>query len=153
MQKLTVIDGRFRWASMQLEYLCMMKFDEEIKQLLGKLPPKLEELYSDILEKSTHYLSEWSQRKRKSILMWILCAKTSLSTDELKAAISIRPGGRYECEEMTVESILGLCCNFVVYDAGLQIFRFAHLRSRIPGNPIGVLDGFMSCTGSRKVPD
>ena len=39
---------RFRLASMQLEALCSLKSDADIRDKLGQIPPKLEQLYFNI---------------------------------------------------------------------------------------------------------
>jgi len=41
---------RFRWASMQLQYLCSFELDNDIKSSLGRLPPDLNALYDELYE-------------------------------------------------------------------------------------------------------
>lgn len=121
-------DGMFRWASLQLEMLCKMRTDQDIRQRLGRMPPQLEQLYEEIYQKT---LNESQGEVGRSIisntLKWLLCAQRPMKSSEFCTAVvwKIVPA-----EELTKEKVLDLCHNFVVFDDNLDVFRFAHLSVR-----------------------
>lgn len=121
-------DGMFRWASLQLELLCTMKLDSDVRARLGRLPPKLEQLYLEIYEKNLlKYPGEVGQSIISNIMKWLLCAQRQMKCSEFCTAVvmTIVPA-----EELTKEHVLDLCHNFVEFDDGLDVFRFAHLSVR-----------------------
>ncbi|EEB87376.1 hypothetical protein MPER_15283, partial [Moniliophthora perniciosa FA553] len=44
-------DGMFLWVTLQLEVLCRLKLDEDVRDRLGRLPTKLADLYQEIYER------------------------------------------------------------------------------------------------------
>lgn len=123
------ISTRFRWASLQLEILCTPKLDADVRATLGRLPPKLEQLYLEIYEKQiSRYHGEAGRSIINNILKWLLHAQTRMSSSELCAAVAMNIA--VAPEDLTKEHILDLCHNFVVFDDGLDTFRFAHLSVR-----------------------
>ncbi|MCJ1248784.1 hypothetical protein MMC30_006003 [Trapelia coarctata] len=117
--------GMFRWASMQLQHLCSMKVDDDIRERLGRLPPDLETLYSEIYEGLRTGHGEAQHCITKNTLSWLLCAQEALKSSEFLAAVAITPKKSFG--QVSKDQILDMCCNFVVYDATLDVFRFAHL--------------------------
>lgn len=120
---------RFRWASLQLEVLCSLKLDADVRAMLGQLPPKLEQLYLEIYEKRIlSYQGEAGRSILSNALKWLLCAQRPMRSSEFCTAIAmnlnISPG------DLTKERVLDLSHNFVVFDDGLDTFRFAHLSVR-----------------------
>lgn len=121
-------DGMFRWAGLQLELLCTLKLDQDIKAKLGRIPPKLEQLYQEIYEKNLlKYASEVGQSVIKNIMKWLLCAQRPMKSSEFCTAVVLNTA---PTEELTKEHVLDLCHNFVVFDDSLDVFRFAHLSVR-----------------------
>lgn len=45
--------SRFRWVSIQLEYLCTLKTKHDIENRLGQLPPKLIDIYGELFRRRT----------------------------------------------------------------------------------------------------
>ena len=122
-------DGMFRWASLQLEVLSKMKTDADILARLGRLPPKLEQLYTEIYEGSLlSYPGEIGQMIFTSVMKWLLCAQRQLASSDFCTAIAVYVD--IPRDTLTKEHILDLCVNLVVYDSGLDVFRFAHLSVR-----------------------
>ena len=121
-------DGMFRWASLQLEMLCKMRTDQDVRQRLGRMPPKLEQLYEEIYQKT---LNESQGEVGRSIisntLKWLLCAQRPMKSSEFCTAVVWKS---VPAEELTKEKVLDLCHNFVVFDDSLDVFRFAHLSVR-----------------------
>ncbi len=121
-------DGMFRWASLQLDVLRTLKRDEDIRALLGRLPPKLEQLYLEVYNILISAPGDFSQSIIDNALKWLLCAQEELHSSEFLTAVAanldISDG------EIAIDNLLDLCNNFVVYDEGQDIFRFAYLSVR-----------------------
>ena len=121
-------DGMFRWVSLQLEMLCQMRTDQDVRQRLGRMPPKLEQLYEELYQKA---LNESQGEIGRSIisnaLKWLLCAQRPMKTSEFCTGVAWR---MVPAEELSKEKVLDLCHNFVVLDTSLDVFRFAHLSVR-----------------------
>ncbi|KFY32484.1 hypothetical protein V493_00153, partial [Pseudogymnoascus sp. VKM F-4281 (FW-2241)] len=121
-------NGMFRWASLQLQSLCEQKSDEAIRERIGRLPAKLEDLYMELYEKFNKYDAEADRQTTKMALSWLLCAQRTLKSTEFLAALSITLGRH--SSSLSKEAVLDMCCNLVVFDASLDTFRFAHLSVR-----------------------
>ena len=121
-------DGMFRWASLQLDVLRALKHDKDIQAQLGRLPPKLEQLYLEVYNTLISVQGEISRSIIDNALKWLLCAQeemhASVFLTAMAANLDISDG------DISVDSLLELCNNFVVYDSGLDVFRFAHLSVR-----------------------
>jgi hypothetical protein len=121
---------RFRWASMQLQHLCSFRMDADIRNVLGHLPPDLHTLYNDIYNMLVTAPGAREVMLFKNVLNWLLCARKMLNTDELLAIVSIDPRQRCAADSISRDLVLEICNNFVVFDAQLDTFRFAHLSVR-----------------------
>jgi len=119
---------RFRWASLQLEVLCTLKLDEDIRGRLGKLPPKLEQLYLEVYNELSSHEGDAGRTIIDSTLKWLLCSQRMLHTSEFLMAVAVNLDIAFE--GITIDHILDLCHNFVLYDEELDVFRFAHLSVR-----------------------
>ena len=118
---------RFRWASLQLEYLCTLTTAEAIRERLGRPPPKLTELYEDLYSRISNFQRD-DLRAATNTFKWLLCAKRPLKTSQFLAAIAANSTGSFA--GITKDSILNLCSNFVVLDTEQDVFRFPHLSVR-----------------------
>ena len=121
-------DGMFRWASLQLDVLRALKRDEDIRARLGKLPPKLEELYLEVYNNLISAQAEVGRSIIDNTLKWLLCAKEELYASEFLIAVAANLGTSEG--DISVDSLLDLCNNFVLYDEAQDVFRFAHLSVR-----------------------
>lgn len=119
---------RFRWASLQLELLCAQKLDEDVRSKLGRLPPKLEQLYVEAYDQLTSYSGDTGHCIIDNAFKWLLSARRTLNASEFLWAVAINLTVPFE--DVTRQTVLDLCYNFVLYDEGLDIFRFAHLSVR-----------------------
>ncbi|MCJ1360834.1 MAG: hypothetical protein MMC33_010843, partial [Icmadophila ericetorum] len=120
--------GMFRWVSLQIQNLCdaqRIKHEEELIQELGRLPKTLRELY-DIIFKRIQASGEKSQVIAERALKWLLCAQRPLKSLEFIAAVDLH--GQYPKKSSDI--LLDMCCNLVVLDVELDVFRFAHLSVR-----------------------
>jgi ankyrin repeat protein len=111
-----------------LQSLCDLKTDEAVRERVGRLPPDLEELYSELHKKLTKYPAKADRRIARNAFSWLLCAQRMLNSTEFLAAISISRTGR--STQVSKDQVLDICCNLVVFDATLDTFRFAHLSVR-----------------------
>lgn len=115
---------------MQLQYLCSFKFDDDIKESLGRLPPKLDTLYGDIYDVLSNTPGDRGAMVFKIVLRWLLCAQRRLNTEQFLAVVSADPSNKTHSNPITKEDVLDICNNFVIFDEQLGIFRFAHLSVR-----------------------
>ena len=121
-------DGMFRWASLQLEVLRALKRDEDVRAQLGRLPPKLEQLYLAVYNNLISAQGEVGRSIIDNALKWLICAKEELRSSDFLVAVA---ANLKTCDgDISVDGLLELCNNFVVYDEGLDVFRFAHLSVR-----------------------
>jgi hypothetical protein len=122
-----MIFTRFRWVDLQIQNLCdstRMKLQEDIEKELGKLPKTLKESYNAIYERiSGSGPVSWPVARRA--MDWLLCARRPLHTSEFVAAVSVDPEGK--CVRLSNKDLLNICCNMLVLDSELDVFRFAHL--------------------------
>lgn len=101
---------------------------DAIKERLGKLPPTLKELYEDVHENFIQYSSNIEQALTRNVLAWLLCSQQPLKSKDFIAMVSVTSSKFLT--DVSVDQILHLCCDFVVYDSELDVFRFAHLSVR-----------------------
>ena len=101
---------------------------DAINERLGRLPPTLAELYEEIHCKFYRYAARAERHIARHVLSWLLCSKRTLKSNEFLAMVSITPNTWLK--GVSRDLVLQLCCNFVIYDDELDIFRFAHLSVR-----------------------
>ena len=63
-----------------------------------------------------------------NVLKWLLCAQRTLRATEFLWAATVNVD--IALEDVTKDHVLDLCRNLVLYDEGLDVFRFAHLSVR-----------------------
>ncbi|KAL9079666.1 MAG: hypothetical protein Q9157_001442 [Trypethelium eluteriae] len=80
--------GMFLWAALQIESLCTMSTDGEIRDALVDLPSDLSETFSRILRKSKGLGAAYQRR----ILELVSVARRPLAIEELREALSVVPG-------------------------------------------------------------
>ena len=115
---------RFRWVSIQLDYLCTLRLPSFVAERLGRLPLKLVTSYNELcLRKSQHYEAE-EKAIIDAVYCWLLAARSNLKTTQFIGAISATVG---RDADISREVILDLCFNLVIIDKALDVFRFAHL--------------------------
>ncbi|KAF2194673.1 hypothetical protein K469DRAFT_686660 [Zopfia rhizophila CBS 207.26] len=122
--------GMFRWASMQLQYLCSFDLDADIKNSLGRLPPDLHTLYAELYEMLSTKPGEVQAIVFKNVFHWLLCAQRTLNTEEFLCAVSMNPQSGDNVSLASKDLVLKICNNFIVFDSQLDTFRFAHLSVR-----------------------
>ncbi|KAF7950816.1 uncharacterized protein EAE97_002368 [Botrytis byssoidea] len=128
----TLIDesqGMFRWVTLQMQQLCkQVRVKGDIDSVLRKLPKSLEEsyhlVYQDIMS-----MEEPSQKVAIRTLQVLLSTRRKLILDEMLAAVTVEIDTN-EVLISTVDELLDVCCNLIIFDKGEQILRFAHLSVR-----------------------
>ena len=105
-----------------------MKHDRDIHQNLGRLPPKLEQLYLELYNDLHICNGDVGRSIIDNTVKWLLCARKTLSAPELLWALAVSIDISYE--EILKDHVLDLCQNLVLYDDGLDTFRFSHLSVR-----------------------
>ncbi len=120
-------DGMFRWASLQLDVVRALKCDEDIRTKLGTLPPRLEQLYVEVYNNLISPQGDVGRSIIDNALKWLLCAQEELRASNFLVAVAANLGTD---RDLSKEKLLELCNNLVVYDDGLEVFRFAHLSVR-----------------------
>lgn len=110
---------------MQLEHLCDAVLDEDLREILGRLPLELSELYSELYDKMLARKGPASTAIIRNSLRWLLSSRSPLKSLEFRKAIS---GNTNIClDDISNDQILDLLHNFLVLDRELDVFRFAHL--------------------------
>ena len=97
-----------------------------VEKRLGKLPQDLWKIYHETYTERFDEYQEEEAAIAQSALRWLVCSQVPLNTETFLALASSST-----CQRPTVsisrDDLLDLCFNFVVHDAGLNVFRFSHL--------------------------
>jgi hypothetical protein len=100
--------GMFLWTNLQIQSLCSMNTDKDIRDALARPPQSLGQTYARILQKTA---SELGTLERCRILKLITAALRPLTIDELREALSILPGDTtWSSERLPNEMISTLAC-------------------------------------------
>ncbi|KAL8882710.1 MAG: hypothetical protein Q9192_007538, partial [Flavoplaca navasiana] len=121
-------NGMFLWAHLQIRNLCdpeRMIVASDVEDALQRLPTTLVALYSSILDRIDRIAPHGRLLATKT-LSWVLCARRPL--DPAIMAQMLQPSRSENL--LHAQDILGLCCNLVVLDNSLEVFRFAHASVR-----------------------
>ncbi|KAF4458312.1 hypothetical protein FALBO_14955 [Fusarium albosuccineum] len=119
---------RFRWVSLQLQALCQLTTDDAIGERLGRLPKTLADLYREILERIEELGADTDRQFAQSALSWLLCAREQLRSDVFLTAVSTTK--KQTAHAISKDQLLQLCCNLIVFDSTVDVFRFSHLSVR-----------------------
>lgn len=100
-----------------------------MEKRLGKLPQELGKIYE---EAYTERFSGYQDEEKALVhcaLRWLLCSQEPLKT---KTFLRLTSSSSYQeaIEDLSRDALLDLCFNFIVHDAELDVFRFAHLSVR-----------------------
>lgn len=121
-------EGRFRWVTCQMDYLCELTNDTARRKALNSLPPTLNATYERILRRvnqSSTDAQDLVQRTPK----WIVHCRTSLSIAALSEAVSINVGDTVlDRGAMPPEDEILRCCSSLVrrstVHSGLELAHF-----------------------------
>lgn len=116
---------RFIWTSRQIENLCQLKTETDIRDAMRTLPKDtLKELYeADFARISTS--GEHTRSYARHIFSILLSAQEALSPETIIQATA--KSLSHPQEELTLAKVFDICSNLVVPDSELNTLRFAHI--------------------------
>lgn len=120
---------RFQWTALQVRQLLKLRTENAIRDRLGRLPKDLKDAYDEIYEEIENLHSEDKQIAHRAF-QWVMCAKKPLGRKALLHAACQDPTStRYKepLDEVDENLIVDLCHNLLVFDTGLNHWRFSHL--------------------------
>lgn len=112
-------------VALQIESLCTMKTDEDIRHALEDLPKDLAETFTRILQRS----GESGQAYQQRVFQLVLAARRPLSTEELREALSVTPGDTVWNQSKLVNDIhstLACCGSLITVDEEESTVRVLH---------------------------
>lgn len=119
-------NGMFLWVYLQIECLCTMQTDEQIRLALKNLSKGLSQTYTRILQKSSRDFGVIYQRQ---ILDFVISAFRPLTTDELREALSVKSGDTKLMPERMANNIrttLACCGPLIMVDEEDHTVRLVH---------------------------
>lgn len=122
-----MFEFRFRWVSLQLQFLRTLKIPAAIRIRLGELPKDLRESYDETYKLRLMSDVEEQSSIAESAFKLLLSLRTPLGHRDFLHALSFCSADKVN---LSAEELLDLCCNFLVLDTELDVFRFAHLSVR-----------------------
>ncbi|KAF2260089.1 ankyrin [Lojkania enalia] len=117
--------GMFLWVVLQIQSLCAMKTDQDIRDALEDLPNDLSETYSRILRRSGQSARPYQSR----VLQLITVAIRPLTLEEIREALSVVPGDNIWNPSKFVNDIystLACCGCLLTIDEEEETIRFVH---------------------------
>ena len=117
---------RFRWVTLQLQFLRTLKIPAAIRKRLGELPKDLRETYDETYNLRIKHVEEQCSIVEISFKL-LLSLQTPLRHEEFLQALSFCGDDKID---LSAEELLDLSCGFLVLDTELDVFRFAHLSVR-----------------------
>ncbi|KAF4540742.1 uncharacterized protein LTHEOB_684 [Lasiodiplodia theobromae] len=121
--------GMFRWAELQLQYLCKLLTEEDIRQRLGALPKDLTGIYHDIYQRNMSELRDTDpqyETDAKKIFHLMLSSYQPWGPVDMANMLEPAPNAALR----KPEKVFGLTFHLITHDKELNILRFAHLSVR-----------------------
>lgn len=118
--------GMFLWTSLQIQYLCSMKTDDDIRHALMHLPKDLSETYLRILSQANQ---DCGQDFQTRILQLMTASLRPLTLRELQEALSVVQGDRTWNKARLpndMYSTLACCGCVIIVDEEELTARFVH---------------------------
>lgn len=112
---------------MQLQFLRTLKIQTAVRNRLGELPRDLREIYDEIYNSRLISDIEEQGSIAENTFKLVLSLQTPLGHRDFLHALSFCGDDKID---LSAEELLDLCCNFLVLDTELDVFRFAHLSVR-----------------------
>ncbi|KAK6496050.1 hypothetical protein TWF481_002075 [Arthrobotrys musiformis] len=112
--------GMFLWADLQMKHLCTLETTREVTGYLSQVPEDLKSTYKYILDKIKGKRNH--QKVAITAFQWMIGALRSLRPGELLGAIREKTQ-----DDLSLDSVLDICRNLLVLDAGANVVRFIHL--------------------------
>ncbi|KAF8428812.1 hypothetical protein EV426DRAFT_543824, partial [Tirmania nivea] len=121
--------GNFQLAALQVNFLCEMQSESDVKQNLTTLPDTLTDIYNEIYNGILMQKGSAPQIALNAF-RWIQCSKEPLSSQTLLDAVTVKVDSTGEFSQTgpaRVKQLLTICRNLIILDEKLNTFRFAHL--------------------------
>ena len=119
--------SRFLWAHIQLERICGLRTDRDIKSALRTLPSGLDGTFIRILETIQAKTPEAVQDIKK-IFQWVIGSFRPLSLEAISEAISIQPEDLALDQDgiaNDLEDVVAICRSLITMDRGGDSTRIA----------------------------
>jgi hypothetical protein len=117
--------GMFLWVVLQINSLCTMQTDDEIRQALENLPEDLSTVYAQLLKRQQGPIIKYQRR----IFELIMAAQRPLTTNEMREALSVTPGETVWTATKLINDVyaaLATCgCLIIIEEEELTV-RFVH---------------------------
>jgi hypothetical protein len=118
--------SRFLWVKLQLDTICTIRWEPEVRRKLKELPLGLAKTYEDIKERIKD-LDSISIILAEEAFLWALHSQRPLSPEELLQAMKIgKQRHHFEQCPFTLQDVLEFCQNLLVHDNTLNIVRPIH---------------------------
>lgn len=119
------------WVHLQILAICREQTPRDVRNALRQLPEGLDATYIRIIENISKTMGRGAVKAVHTVLKAILYAKQLVSPDLLIGALAVAPGENSpDSFKWTLNSILSICQNLVIYDSELDALRFAHFSIR-----------------------
>ena len=120
---------RFLWVVFQIDSICSQNTDEDILKALEDLPKDLPDTFNRILRKLQHSNASGPQICKK-IFDMVAAAQRPLTIDELREAVSVKPGETsWDASKLVNDMtrlLLDYCGSLIVIDEEQLTIHFAH---------------------------
>ena len=122
---------RFLLAQLQLESLASQDNRKGVRRVLGKLPDKIDETYSDAMHRIQRQ-DAFQVTRANQVLFWISCALRPLTVQELQCALAVEPGDTDADEEALPDaaSMVSVCAGLVTIERESSIIRLVHYTTQ-----------------------
>jgi hypothetical protein len=117
--------GMFLWVALQIQSLCTMQTDHDIREALADLPEDLSQIYIRILQQP----KTSGQSFQSNILKLVSSARRPLTTDEMQEALSVIPGNKTWDSSRLLNNIypaLATCGPLIAIDEEEHTIRTVH---------------------------
>ncbi|RYO22020.1 hypothetical protein AA0113_g12775 [Alternaria arborescens] len=116
----------FLWAALQIQSLCAMQTDHDIREALVDLPRDLFEIYDKILQQA----KAPGRSLQSNTFKLIIAARRPLTAHEMREALSVTPGDTAWDPSKVLNSVhptLATCGCLITVDEEEQTIRTIHL--------------------------
>ncbi|KAF2032540.1 hypothetical protein EK21DRAFT_98924 [Setomelanomma holmii] len=117
--------GMFLWVALQLNSICALHTDDEMRRALESLPEDLSVIYFQVLKRHQRPAAKYQQH----VLQLITASQRPLTTEELREALSVIPGDTTRDPARLVNdvyAVLTTCGCLVITDEEELTLRFIH---------------------------
>jgi ankyrin repeat protein len=98
----------------------------DIKDRLGKLPKDLNDSYDGIHQRNTENLGPHDLAHVERAFLWVLGVERQPPSYVILQAVCLSPNGDVDDDEVSKETLLGLCQHLLVIDPNSGNFRYTH---------------------------